>query len=432
MKVSKSKNINLNYAAKIVKLSNERKHSNADRLKIFVIDFQNIITDLSYKNDDIVIYFPVECKININFISFINGFSDSNLNKDKTIKGFFNNKNARVKAIRLRGERSQGFIVKLEDIERFFNSKIEYELNEEFDMIGSTIICEKYILERNNQSNLKSNNKINKRVSRIIDNQFRFHNDTANLRRNIDNINPYHLIGIHYKKHGTSLVVANVLVKKKLNWFNLILKYIGINIKDVEYDIVISSRKVIKNEYEEKKHEHYYGSDIWSEAAKRIKEYIPKGFTLYCEILGFTPSGEPIQDQFDYGCNQNEFKIYVYRITFTNVDGIVIELDDYQIQEYCSKYNLNYSDTFLYYGYAKDLYPELNTEQHWRENFIANLERDYNNKNCWMCKNNVPEEGIILRKMNLFDYEAYKLKSANFLEFETKQLDNNICDMEEQ
>ncbi len=43
MKINQSDKINLNYAAKIVKLQNGRKHSNADRLKVFTVD-------LSYNN----------------------------------------------------------------------------------------------------------------------------------------------------------------------------------------------------------------------------------------------------------------------------------------------------------------------------------------------------------------------------------------------
>lgn len=430
MKTNKSQNANENYTAKIVGLNNERKHNNADKLKIFTIDFQNVITDLSYENDDYVIYFPVECKINKDFLSYLNAFSDNNLNKDKTIKGFFGNQ-GRVKAISLRGERSQGFIIKLEMLEKFFGCSIEFKPNEDFDMIGDTLICEKYIPINQKGKFIKSNQKVNKRVSRLIESQFRFHNDTSNLRRNVYNITPNDLIGIHYKKHGTNLVVANLLVKKKLKWYESMLKKLGINIKDTEYDYIVSSRRVIKNEIEEKEHNHFYSSDIWTEASKKIKEYIPKGFSLYCEIIGFTPEGKPIQNKYDYGCNKCEYKVYIYRITFTNIDGIVTELDDYQIKQFCDRYNLNYSDTMLYYGYAKDLYPYLKISEHWNEEFLLQLEKDYNNKNCYMCKNIVPEEGIVLRKMDVFDYECYKLKSAVFLEHESKELDKETTNIED-
>jgi len=39
-----------------------------------------------------------------------------------------------------------------------------------------------------------------------------------------------------------------------------------------------------------------------------------------------------------------------------------------------------------------------------------------------MCKNNVPIEGIVIRK-KVDNFEAYKLKSSEFLQYETKELD---------
>ena len=48
-----------------------------------------------------------------------------------------------------------------------------------------------------------------------------------------------------------------------------------------------------------------------------------------------------------------------------------------------------------------------------------------------MCVNKVPEEGIVIRKNNIFTYEAYKLKSFRFLEAESKQLDTGEANLED-
>lgn len=149
-------------------------------------------------------------------------------------------------------------------------------------------------------------------------------------------------------------------------------------------------------------------------------------------------SSKMIQAQYDYGCKPNEYKIYVYRITVTNPDGKVIELDDIQIKEFCDKNGLLYSDTFLYYGTVKDLYDKLNYgikygvdfEGEWRDNFLELLMIKYTEKNCYMCINKVPEEGIIIRKQSLYDYNAFKLKSFRFFELESKQLDDKEVDIE--
>lgn len=193
--------------------------------------------------------------------------------------------------------------------------------------------------------------------------------------------------------------------------------------------------------------QHYYQTDIWGIVKDELKDIIPKGFTLYGEILGYTPSGEQIQKGYDYGCTSVpkssaeipalywQHKTYIYRITFTNEDGFVIELNDLQIKEFCDKYGLNYTDTFYFYGKVRELVEPLyhgEIDGYWKELLIKELEEKYNEKDCYMCKNCVPEEGIILRVNKTFAYEAYKLKSFRFLEGETKQLDTEQSNIEDE
>ena len=46
-----------------------------------------------------------------------------------------------------------------------------------------------------------------------------------------------------------------------------------------------------------------------------------------------------------------------------------------------------------------------------------------------MCKNKLPEEGVVVRVEGL-DLEVYKQKSFNFLQLESKLLDENQTDIE--
>lgn len=436
--LNKSKDYNENYTAKIVRLGVPRKHSDADRLLCWNIDFQNVITNLDYKEGDVVVYFPLESAINTSLISYIDGFQDNTQNKNTEVKGYFN-KYARVRAVKLRGEHSQGFILPMNVVNKWISLASglmvapisDKNIEEEFDSFNDVVICKKYV-PKNTHVGLGSGVKQQKsvRISRLVENQFKLHNDTSNLRRNSHMIGPDDIIGIHYKKHGTSWVVGNVLTKKKLSWIERILDKFNISVVKEIYDIIYSSRKVVKNEFETINSQHYYKTDVWADVKDTVKDIIPKGWTLYGEYLGYTKNGTAIQGKYDYGCKQGEGKIYVYRITITNVDGYSIELDDLQIKQFCEGYGLNYSDTFIYYGKAKDVYPDLEIEEHWHENFIGRLEVDYNNKDCYMCINKLPEEGIVVRKQNTFEYEAYKLKSARFLEHETKELDKEIIDIE--
>jgi tRNA-binding EMAP/Myf-like protein len=424
--LSISEGANKNYLAKIVSLTNLRKHSNADKLQVVSIDFQDVIVGLDQKGGDICVYFPVECQIHIDFLVYLNAFRDKELNKDKEKAGFFE-KNCRVRAVKLRGEKSMGFIIPVENLESFIGKKIEEPVGTEFNMIGDTEFVRKYEVYK--PESRSRNGKVEKRISRLVDGQFHFHIETENLRKNAFLINPEDNISVTYKVHGTSAIFANILVKRKLPVVDKVLSFVGFPIVKEEYDVVYSSRKVVKNEYETKDKSGFYSSDIWGQVKDDIKDVIPKGYTIYGEILGYTKEGKYIQQDYDYGCTQGKSKLQVYRITVTNPDGFVIELSPAQIIEFCERAGLS-TVVLFYKGLAKNLYPELDIENHWHEEFIKRLEKDYNDKDCFLCINKVPEEGIVLRKESTFRFDAYKLKSFRFMEFETSQLDNGVLDTE--
>lgn len=425
--ISKSEKANPNYLAKVIKLSGLRKHANADRLQVITVDFQNVITGMDAKDGDIYVFFPVECVINKEFLSFTNSFRHKELNADKEQAGFFED-SARVKAMKLRGEKSMGYMVPVASVEKFTGKTISDHVGEEFDTIGEILMCKKYQIYVKPQY-VREGKK--PRISRIIEGQVRLHVDTENLRRNAFMIKPEDNITVSYKTHGTSWWVSHVMGKRKLNMIEKVLRALGVNIIDTEYDYFYGSRKVVKNCYETQNTNDYYDSDIWGDIKDEIKDKIPKGYTIYGEALGYTKTGQSIQAHYDYGCNSNngEHRIQVYRITMTNPDGIVVDLSSDQVKDFCTRYGLEMVHVF-YSGKAKDMYPELDIENHWHEGFIKNLERDYNEKECFMCVNKVAEEGIVVRKEGLFAFEAYKLKSFKFLEAESVALDAGVADME--
>ena len=295
---------------------------------------------------------------------------------------------------------------------------------------------------------------------------------TENLRRNMHKLNPNDIIGIHYKKHGTSAVFANIPTLRPLKWWEKILVKLGVNIDNKVYDIVYSSRTVIKNKYiNTESNSGFYGEDIWGVVAKEIGHLIPKNWTLFGEIIGFTTSGSFIQKGYDYGCSpesidqqyKSEFstykekpqhKFYVYKISVVNPDGKVIYLTDKQMEEWCEKVGLLYKDTFIYYGKAIDfngnaLLNEISREvcneelikqnkttiefdiENWRKLFLQDLESKYNEKDCHMCANKVPEEGIVLRIEHLEEYEAYKLKSKRFTLMESELQEQEETNLED-
>lgn len=429
MKTSISKEANQNYLSKVVKLKNLQKHPNADRLQTVVIDFQTVITGLDAKDGDLYVYFPVECKINKDFLSFTNSFREKTLNKDQEQVGFFE-ENCRVKAMKLRSEKSCGYIVPIKIVNEFTKTDISEYVNQEFDTIGEIKMLEKYVIQ---ERNVGSNNKQGEtpKVSRLIEGQVHLHVDTENLRKNSYKIKPHDLISITYKTHGTSWWVSNIIVKKNLTWVEKLLSKFGVKIVDTDYDLVYGSRKVVKNQSldDPKAKDHFFGYDLWEDIKNQVGEFIPKGISLYGECIGFDKNGKYIQPDYDYNCEQGKFKLEIYRITQTTPDGLVTEFSYPQIEEFCYKVGL--TPSYIYYtGRAVDMY-NLDVNEHWNEEFVKQLEKDYNEKNCFMSKNIVPEEGIVVKKESLFNCESYKLKSFAFLEKESKDLDKGEVNIED-
>jgi hypothetical protein len=234
--------------------------------------------------------------------------------------------------------------------------------------------------------------------------------------------------------HNTSAVFSNILVKRKLNIFEKILKKLGFKIQEKEYDCIYSSRRVIKNKFFPNKNS-YYSENIWQLWADKLKNIIPKGFTLYGEIVGYLSNNKFIQKNYHYGCEPGISEFYVYKITFTNEDGLVTELNRPAIENFCNKYGLKYTPLY-YYGKIKNLFNLNFNDKNWTLKFIEKLEKNdnfnLNDSKCEMNNFEVPAEGIVLRIENIFNMIPLKLKNWSFMEFESKQIDNNENDIEEE
>lgn len=428
--LSVSKDANSNYLCKIVKLDKIRPHPNAGRLFLVTIDFQDIVIGGEMKEGDVVVYYPLESVVNKKFLAFCNSYRDKDLNSDKEQVGFFESK-GRVRAVKLRGQKSMGYIVAASKMEEFLGVKISDKIGEEFDNINGVTMIEKYIIPSSlgGMGSAKLGKK--PRISRLVDGQVHLHVDTEQLRKNADRINPDDIISVTYKLHGTSFWVANVWCKRKLKFIERIVKAVGLKIDLFEYDYFYGSRKVVKNEYETQGTNDFYDGSLWASLKDEIKEFVPKNYTFYGECVGHTLGGQAIQAKYDYGCKQQEHKAYIYRITFTNPDGIVRDLSTDEIREWAAKAGFNYVPHF-YTGKAKDLFPELSVSEHWNEEFVRAMEKKYLEKDCFMCRNVVPEEGVVLRKESAFQFETFKLKSWRYFEHETEMLDAGQEDMESQ
>lgn len=449
MKLIKSTKANINYLAKVVDINSFLPHPNAERMKIAQVGGYKVCVGIDEPTGR-YIYFPVNSEINPHLLSYCNLYRHTEKNANTEKAGFFND-NGRVTAIKLRGFPSEGFLLPYEQLENFIVDTLNLKLintenNTDFDVAvegnKEFWICKKYIIVHNISSEQSSSNKRQKKVSRfnkVIDTQFKFHYDTVRIQNDKWAIKPNDLISITEKIHGTSGISAYVLCKKKPTLINKIKKWFGD--PGTEYDYLYASRSVIKNATETTNPGGYYDCDIWAEADKIIRPYLQKGMTIYYEIVGFLPTGKYIQKNYDYECTSPEkgepfthekhFKVRVYRITMTNVDGYVHEFSAKEVQEWCKTNNL-IPVTEYYYGYAKDLY-NIPIDDNWTDVFwdtMANDKNFYMECNSPSCINKVPHEGLVIKKEDMRS-RAWKLKCFAFLNGEQKELDAGIENIED-
>lgn len=465
MKIKEPKN--QNYAAIVIEIKTIIPLEKCDNVQGAIIMGNQVVVSKDVKVGDIGLYFPLECSLSKEYLSNNNLYrvhkNKPNLNIDTTLKGGYFEENGRVRCARFLGHKSEGFFMPKESLNFCLKVGDILNLNDTFDELNGTPICSKYIVKTNRtpgQPGSKKSKSTKKYESKLIENQFRFHQDTSMLYRNLHRIEPNSLISITYKLHGTSGISSYILCKRKItkrekigaflhNIYTKLVtlgkgKYITI---DTEYDYIYSSRKVIKNEELNPNAQHFYNEDIWGIAHNELKDFLQKGMTFYYEIVGFLPNGGAIQKDYEYGCEPTKHAIYIYRITSTNVDGKVIEFSAKQVQDFCKKNGLN-AVPELYYGYAKnftdnisikmasndlggtDLICKVDKEFN-SDEFLNRIKQEYNEKDCYMCSTKVPEEGCVIR-IEGNDFEAYKAKSERFYARETAQLDKGESNIEDE
>ena len=458
MRFAKSKHYDVNYLAKIVNIQHFENHPNPEvtRLKLAPIGGYRVVVDINSK-PGFYVYFPTLSQINPDFLRYASLFRDTTLNANPEKKGFFE-KNGKVTAIKLKGQVSEGFLIEFEVFNNWLidsvNKTVKPIEDEEFDCIEDEDktfwVNKKYIAQPQTHrisTGRGHREKKPKGISKLVDGQFRFHYSTTLIKKCPYVISPNDILSITEKWHGTSGISAYVLCHTRGNWkfkqklIAFITKIFGNNINDLDYDYIYSSRSVIKNEFANPS-AGFYGCDVWGEADKIVRSKLTKGMTLYYEIVGYLPTGSYIQKGYDYGCvpptegevytHEKHFKVRIYRITITNVDGIVHEFSAREVQQFCEMAGLT-PVTQLYYGYAKNLYPKMRSTTNFSKNFIAKLAEDtnfYMEMNSPSCSNNVPHEGIVIKVEDMIPH-AWKLKCFAFLNKEQKELDKGEENIED-
>jgi hypothetical protein len=455
VRLSLSKEHNPNYLCTVVKVEKLRKHPNADRLQLAEVFGTDVIVDLTTQIGDVMLHFPIECCISENFLLANSLYREKILCEKLGVltvekSGFFEDK-GRVKATRLRGLVSNGFLVPVKSLELTFGkSAAGLEIGVRFDSVDDTLLVWKYEKPAEHVKSGLKYRKIKSISELFIEGQWRFHYDTEKYENNFIEINDLLLtqaksVIISQKLHGTSICLGNILVKKsKYKWANWLYRIFTKS--DVEYREVWSSRTVIKTPIYKTNNRKFYEDDIWDAVYKQcFAGKLPKGVSVYAEVVGYTKSGSFIQKGFDYGCVPPEngeylpavnYKVFVYRITDTDARGNVREYPLQDLERKLKELSLDNMEVVPILKtlpvadiIGKDAKTHIDSERfesgrpaenlfHWIKEDRAgvfNME-----KNSRWCKTRVPEEGVVVR----IDHRAWKIKCDSFLVWESKDLDS--------
>lgn len=481
--LSLSKDHNPNYLATICRIESVVPMEKADRLVKTVINGYDMVISKDMKPGDLIVYFPCESCICQKFLSSNNLYERSEfemnsnaeevkklielaenqedetkkselLQQIKSMCGFFNVK-GRVRILKLRGEYSQGFIAGVDSLERMDPTLAGTDwsslVGTQFDTINGELLCWKYVIvhtdhHTGSQSDWKKRMRRLKRFDRLVAGQFAYHYDTTMLAEHIRELSPDDIVHITVKIHGTSGIFCNILVKRKLKWYEKVKKFLGFKVKETEYGNVYSSRKVIKNQYiNQNVGSGFYSTDVWGAVNEMLKPMLLKGMTVYGEICGYEPNTSKfIQKNHDYGCKVGEWKFMPYRITMTDEQGNKEEWNLDAVIQWTKDVIRMYPDceknimclTTLYHGRLGDLYPDVKEDSSWHENMLAHMKADKENflmeLDEPLCKNKVPREGIVVRIDDDIRPRAWKLKTLRHYGKEAEEADAGESNIEDE
>lgn len=407
---------NNNYVATVVKIDKIIKLEGCDNVVgAPIFGFQSIVGK-NTQVGDIGLVFTAETQLSEEFVRHNNLYRHSELNADHDQTGYLED-NRRVKAMKFRGHTSNALFMPLSSLAFTGIDVNELKVGDIFDKINSHEVCKKY-LRKIPVSRLEKN-KV--KVFRRVDEKFLpEHYDSEQYDRNKHVIKGNKQIIVTQKLHGTSIRIGNTIVKRQLNLRDRMAKKLGVNVLEQEFAHVYGSRKAIKDPNNPAQN-HFYESDIWTEEGKKLDDLVPDNFILYGELIGWTSNGAPIQKNYTYRVPHGTSDLYIYRVAMVSNQGILVDLSWEQVKEFCNDRALKYVPE-LWVG----MHRYFNAEE-WKDRRFA----DDGIKNAVPLDDNSPcDEGVCIRVDGLAPY-ILKAKSPRFFEHESKMLDEEAVDIEE-
>ena len=163
------------YCAYVTRIHNLRKHTNADRLLCGECFGNTVIVDLGTDPDQLGVYFPTDGKLGLEFAQK----NDLLRRKDENgapAGGYLDPEKRNIKALKLRGEKSDGLFLPLSCLASFTDIK-KLQEGDTISVLNGITICEKYVPAVKRASGSGGGNHVRKR-SDPISPLFQEHADT--------------------------------------------------------------------------------------------------------------------------------------------------------------------------------------------------------------------------------------------------------------
>ena len=460
---TKSNDYKQEYSCSIVQIDDVKPIEGSDFLgQSLVNGFPIVVRKDQVKSGDILFYAPIECELDSTFCKVNNLYEDNELNEDHDKKGYFN-KYGRVRIIKLRGVPSMGYLFGLDEVNALLKANGHNTITDEdmvvgtdFDTIAGDLFVKAFVPRVKENTHVGKGNGHNRdkkleQFDRMIPGEFSYHYNTCQLEREVRNFSPDDNITVSVKLHGTSIIIGNIKVREPKwgGWYTKFFEYLPkfLRFTKEKYDYIYSSRTVIKNKsINQSVTSGWYGTDVWAKYHDLFvsNDLLPKGMTIYGEIIGYTGDGKAIQKlgaAYDYGCKDGESKLMIYRISEALPDGTHYEWDVPQVLKWTEKLVSEHPGMaqhihpidILYTGKLGDLYPDLDKSNHWHENLLERMKNEkawFMEENEPLCTNKVPREGVVIRKNGDVLKEAFKLKTMKFRFGEEKSVSAGNIDVE--
>lgn len=437
----------MSYYGYVVKVEHLRPHSNADRLQVATFFGNDTIVGLDTQLGAMGIYFPVDGQLSERYCA-VNDLVRRKDENGKACGGYLDPDKRNIKAIKLRGEKSDGLFMPITSLADFCTIS-DLKVGDRIDVLNGEEICRKYI-PHSNASARSRGAKAPRKAKINIAPTFYEHVDTEQLAYNLDKFKVGDTIQLTLKMHGTSgrTGYLPLLQTKRSIWDRIFHPHK----ETYEYGYVTGTRRVVLAG--DRKGGYYESDDFRRAMAAKFEGKLRKGEVVYYEIVGFQgPGGAPIMSEvqnskvkdpefskqygkttvFSYGCAQNGgytddqlcCEVYVYRMTMVNADGDVVEYSPAQIKERCEQMGVH---TVMEFETFVIPYSEIDWHTDGNGNPYADAE-DYHIVNPGeyvlrkveqyfdgadpIGKTHV-REGVVARILNRSNFAVYKHKNFSF------------------